>query len=252
MYRSGLTSISFRKLSCEEIIDLAKGRVDAIEWGGDVHLPPGDTARAKEIAERSQAAGLLTPSYGSYYRAGVDEDFESVLQSALALGAETIRVWAGNTGSETICAEHRAQVTQDLVRITKLAREAHLTVSAEYHRNTLTDCAESALQLIREVRAAGAESFYSYWQPAPWKDEKSNRIELAQMLPYLTNIHIFHWSADLTKLPIADGAAVWSRYLEILDKVPNERYVMIEFVRDDDPQNFISDAEAVKALIQNR
>ena len=35
MWKTGLTSVTFRKLSCEEIIQLAsRARLDGIEWGG--------------------------------------------------------------------------------------------------------------------------------------------------------------------------------------------------------------------------
>ena len=51
MLTPGLVSVSFRPLAGEEIIRLAKETgLAAVEWGGDVHVPAGDTARAKELA----------------------------------------------------------------------------------------------------------------------------------------------------------------------------------------------------------
>lgn len=42
----GLTSITFRKLTCEEIIRLAQeSRAECIEWGGDVHVTDEKTAQ---------------------------------------------------------------------------------------------------------------------------------------------------------------------------------------------------------------
>ena len=101
MYKSGLTSISFRSLSCEEIIALAKGKVDAIEWGSDVHVKPGDPAYAANVAKMTRDAGMLVESYGSYYYADEGADFEALLACAVAMDVKTIRIWAGKTASDT-------------------------------------------------------------------------------------------------------------------------------------------------------
>ncbi len=46
--RAGLCSVTFRALPPERIVALAAAAgLDVIEWGGDVHVPPGrsDTRR---------------------------------------------------------------------------------------------------------------------------------------------------------------------------------------------------------------
>jgi len=250
MYKSGLTSISFRKLSCEEIIELAKGKVDAIEWGSDVHVLPGNVERAREVAKMTRDAGMEVASYGSYYRAGSGDDFEALLDCAVAMGVATIRIWAGSEGSDVMSAENRKAVTEDIARITKLAAAKNITISSEYHRNTLTDNITSALQLIKDVRALGGETFFSYWQPAPWWSEETNKEELTKILPYLTNVHIYHWDSALKKYPIAEGKKIWGEYFDIIRTTPQDRYVYIEFVCDNDPVNFPADAAAVNEIIK--
>ena len=45
--KTSLTSISFRSKSVQEIAHLAHAaQLDAIEWGGDVHVKPGDKEAA--------------------------------------------------------------------------------------------------------------------------------------------------------------------------------------------------------------
>ena len=57
--KTGLTSVSFRKLSAEEVIEIAaKAGVDGIEWGSDVHVPATNTEYAKEIAEKTREKDL--------------------------------------------------------------------------------------------------------------------------------------------------------------------------------------------------
>ena len=99
--KPGLVSITFRGLTPQQIINGAvDAGVEGIEWGGDVHVPHGELATAREVAERTRDAGLAVSSYGSYYRFNEsDVQFSHVLATAVALGAPVIRVWAGRQGS---------------------------------------------------------------------------------------------------------------------------------------------------------
>src|SRR5512137_1553394 len=113
MIKPGLLSITFRKHSPADIIALVRqAQLTSIEWGGDVHVPHGDLARAGEVARQTTDAGLQVSAYGSYYRLGQSETaglpFEKVLETAVALGAPTIRVWAGTVGSQQADAQQRA------------------------------------------------------------------------------------------------------------------------------------------------
>src|SRR6185312_7076115 len=96
-FRTGLVSISFRALTVARIAGLAAAnRLETIEWGGDVHVPHGDLAAAREARKISADAGVGISAYGSYYRAGAPAGkspaFEAVLASAVELGAPSIRV----------------------------------------------------------------------------------------------------------------------------------------------------------------
>ena len=69
MSNLGLVSISFRDLSVEQIIDLCKKNgLKSVEWGGDIHVPHGDTERAKRVYELCENNGISVAAYGSYYR----------------------------------------------------------------------------------------------------------------------------------------------------------------------------------------
>ncbi|MFN2155934.1 MAG: sugar phosphate isomerase/epimerase, partial [Anaerolineae bacterium] len=97
MIRSGLVSITFRQLSPAEIVArAAQAGLEAIEWGGDVHVPHGDVDAARTVRRTTEEAGLQVAAYGAYYRVGHEEPcpFADVLESAVALGAPLIRVWA--------------------------------------------------------------------------------------------------------------------------------------------------------------
>ena len=75
MWTPGLVSVSFRGESPETILHEARAAgLRAIEWGGDVHVPPGDLENARRIGAATREAGLSVAAYGSYYRLGTAED----------------------------------------------------------------------------------------------------------------------------------------------------------------------------------
>jgi hypothetical protein len=87
MIQTGLCSVTFRRLDPAAIVALTQqAGLGAIEWGGDIHVPPGDEKMARVVGRMTLDAGLRLPSYGSYYRVGqAPESFADVLASAVAL-----------------------------------------------------------------------------------------------------------------------------------------------------------------------
>lgn len=248
--KTGLVSISFRKLSPEEIIKLvSRAGLQGIEWGGDVHVPHGDLERAREVSKMTRDAGLEAASYGSYYEVGCEKEknipFEKVLDTAKELGALTIRVWAGNRGSKDADQSWWNTVVEESRRIADIAQRTGITVAYEYHRNTLTDTTESAYRLLKEV---GHRNIRSYWQPTVEWSEEACLDSIEKIIPWLSNIHIFHWESR-KRMPLEEGIDKWLKYMEVIKKAEGSRYCMIEFVKDDEPEQFLADAEAVKKII---
>ena len=101
MFQPGLVSVTFTQLTCEDVIRFAQAaQLKVIEWHGIEHVPHGDLGIAERIAQCTVDAGLAVATYGSYYVVGESENqglsFASVLQTAKALHARMIRVWAGH------------------------------------------------------------------------------------------------------------------------------------------------------------
>ena len=135
MVDSGLVSISFRKLTPPQIIELvARAGLGGIEWGGDVHAPHGDVPRAKEVRRWTVDAGLKVTSYGSYYHVADEASltFEAVLESAVALGAPLVRVWAGRRGSDDADPAYRGSVVEETRRIADLAQTVGVRIAFEF------------------------------------------------------------------------------------------------------------------------
>ena len=143
MIKTGLTSVTFRKAQPLDIVRLVtQAGLAGIEWGGDIHVPHGDIARAQDVRQMTHDAGLEVSSYGSYYRVGCEDNpvpFEQVLDTALALQAPVIRTWAGDRGSKEASPAWWQQVSADAQRIAALSSKAGVRVAFEYHEETLTD-----------------------------------------------------------------------------------------------------------------
>lgn len=250
MLKTGLCSITFRQLSAEEIIELAvKAGIEGVEWGSDVHVPAGDLIRAKEVAERTEQADLEITSYGSYYRAGESNmnaaSFEDILQTAIKLGAPSIRIWAGRQGSNEADAHYREEVISDARRVASMASEHDISINFEYHGGTLTDTKESARQLMKEVHH---ENVGIYWQPEIGRDSDYRMASIKDIQDWLTHVHVFHWEGT-DRLPLKNGKEEWESYIKLLKETSQKRYLMLEFVKGDDQEQFFRDAEVLKGLL---
>lgn len=249
MIKTGLVSVSFRKLSPKRIIELVKeAGLDGIEWGGDVHVPHGDVEVAKQVYKMTNDAGIDVAAYGSYYYLGMAEErikFEGVLESAIALCAPVIRVWAGNKGSAASGDIWREKVSGDARIIGAMAQRENIKIALEFHANTLTDTNDSAKRLLEEI---GHENVYSYWQP-PVDQTKQECIQgINMMAPWLSNIHTYYWK-DKQRRPLSEGAPVWKEYFDQIKKIEGHRYSLMEFVKDDKEEQFLEDAKILKDLL---
>jgi sugar phosphate isomerase/epimerase len=235
----------------KDIITLVKqAQVDAIEWGGDVHVPHGDVAKAKEVARMTHDAGLKVAAYGSYYRVGCEgrgsPPFQDVLDTAVALEAETIRVWAGDRGSKSAHDSWWNLVVRETRRIAELAQQAGLSISFEFHGNTLNDNADGARRLFRSVEH---DNVFSYWQPDINLSIAGRYRGLKQLRRRLSNIHVFNWLEGDRK-PLGDATDEWQQYFWLVTETGRDHYALLEFVQDNMPPYFLRDAESLITILK--
>jgi sugar phosphate isomerase/epimerase len=252
MIRSGLVSITFRKLSPRQIVDLvAQAGLSGIEWGGDVHVPHGDLRQARRVCRMTREARLGVVSYGSYYRVGVDGmgPFEPIVDTAVELGAPVVRIWAGDRASADADTAYRARVVHESRRVADLAGRAGVAVAYEFHPRTLTDTNESARALLQDIAHDNVES---YWQPPPGASVPANLAGLEAVLPWLRHLHVFAWHGVTgERLPLADGEEGWMQYLRKAASTRRDHSALIEFVRGDAPEAFVQDAATLRGWLSS-
>lgn len=249
---TGLVSITFRKLSPSEIVALVcQAGMQAVEWGGDIHVPPGDLARAGEVGRITREAGLQSLCYGSYFRLGESEEnglsFSSVLETAAALGASSIRIWPGTKSSADADAAYREKLILESASISGQAAKANITVCYEFHAHTLTDTLESAQNLLQ---SAAHPNLKTLWQPPNGMDPALSIAGLEQLLPLVHHLHVFHWwPTSAERHPLSAGQANWKLYLDALRRAKQPLPLLLEFVRNDSPEQFLEDAATLKSWL---
>jgi 3-dehydroshikimate dehydratase len=245
LLRPGLTSITHRQLSPAEVISLAaKAHLVAIEWGADVHLPPGSPGLAHELAARCQDAGLDCPSYGTYFRVGRDEpsEFSDLVQTARALGATQLRVWAGTSDSASATSEELARVVDQSRRVAARAAEAGLAIAFEFHDGTVNDTATASRRLIEAVDRPNVRT---YWQPPVGMTDDAAAAQLTELIDLVTTVHVFSWDSDGGWLPLADRHDMWQRVVRQLEATGVLRHLLLEHVQEHDPRMLLRDASVL-------
>lgn len=252
MLHAGLVSVTFRNLSPAEVVSLCVDtHLSGIEWGGDVHVPHGNTSVAAEVRRMTEDAGLAVVCYGSYFRAGWDNEAnpgkDAVIESALTLGAPLIRIWAGRIASAKCTPDERLLIEKEIAKFAAAAAGHGLNIALEYHSNTLTDTLSSTQQLLRAV---DAPNLFSLWQPPLGLSVEDNLAAIDALGGKIANAHAFAWERGPDKtirLPFHNHETAWQAYLQALSS--ENRWILLEFVRDNDPQQLKSDAATLLQLI---
>ncbi|KJQ55699.1 sugar phosphate isomerase/epimerase family protein [Microbacterium sp. SA39] len=246
--RAGLCSVTFREFAPERIVELAADAgLEVIEWGGDLHVPPGDVDRAAHVAKLTTDAGLSVASYGSYFRAGIDEPLTPVLDSAEALGADRIRIWAGDLGSADATAAYWGTTVARLRAAASEAASRGIGLALEFHSGTLADTAPTTRRLLAEV---GHPALSTYWQPTVSASVDVALAEYAALADRTTAVHVFSWWPEAERLPLRARDALWTRlFAQAQTAAAPPRDALLEFVPGDDPALLAGEAAALRAYL---
>jgi len=244
----GITSVTFRNKNIDEVIELVKqAGLNTIEWGSDVHVLANDVILAAEVKRKCELAHLEISSYGSYYKGGSLDEFKPLLESALALGAKVIRIWAGRESPETISDENFHTLVDHLQKACDLAKEEGLILALEYHRKSMTQSKEGCLRLLKAV---SKDNLKFYWQPNPELSFEEHLLEIKSIAPYLITFHVFNWGKDNERFLLKENQGIkkWRAYFAQAHKYGAFPNALIEFIKEDNVENFLDDAESLKIL----
>ncbi|MFD1150682.1 sugar phosphate isomerase/epimerase family protein [Saccharothrix hoggarensis] len=245
--RVGLCSVTLRALAPADVLRVAaEAGLRVVEWGGDVHAPPG---RVDAVRGLTAASGLTTCSYGSYWKAGEYpvERFADVADAAVGLGAPRVRVWAGVEGSADASRATRDRVVSALREAAQAAAERGLTIALEFHGGTLADTPRATLDLLDAV---DHPALGTYWQPSVDEPDEPALAGLALLRHRVAAVHVFSWWPGTTRLPLTAREGLWRRALDLLAADPVD--LLLEFVPGDDPAVLGREAAVLLAWVDGR
>lgn len=244
--KTSVASVTFRQKTIYEVAELARrAGLDAIEWGGDVHVPPGDVQAARAALRCTRENGLTVSAYGSYFRGDAEEDFTPILETAKMLESPVIRVWAGRQASASCPPEQRHEITECLARAVEQAAQAGCVVATEYHANTLTDTLASTQDLLEKVLG-----LRTLWQPPVGLSFEENLLALHTLRDRIENLHVYHRDEKGSCRPLEEGAANWAAYFGAAPRDAIGRYATLEFVMGGGAEQFLRDAAVLHALLK--
>jgi sugar phosphate isomerase/epimerase len=165
-------------------------------------------------------------------------DFERVIELAVVAGLKS---------SADATLDVRTSIVEDLARCCDLANQRQVTIATEFHAGTLTDDTGSCLALIREVDRPNMRTF---WQPPNGMTTADALAGLQVLLLYVSNLHVFHWWPEHRhRLPLVEGSERWAAYLQQAASDGKRRFASLEFVRDDDVEQFRQDAATLRSWL---
>ena len=249
MIRLGLCSVTFRKKSPEEVIEIARSNgLDGIEWGGDIHVPPKTApSRVREIVDRCRAAGITIPSYGSYFNV-LDhnpEDFTPIVETASLLGAGVIRIWAGWVKAGEMTPAQFEKIVSTSRQAAQMASGKKIKVAYEFHDNTPTEGGDNAIRLLQGVNHP---NLYTYFQAVRPNDYQETLRNLEKVYPKLLYIHVQNNDGE-NSLPLVDFSDMWQEIVRRLIGRKYDGYLFFEFNVDNSPEQLAKDVDLIRGFM---
>lgn len=239
----GMTSVTFRNKTIEEIVEICKKeQVEYIEWGSDVHVKTKDDAKKAKLL--CDDAGIKISSYGSYYSVGSNNrvEWKTLCENANIMGAESIRVWLGKKDSEKTSNEEYINILNDCKSICDIAKEYGIIVSPECHDDTFNNNTDAILRFIKDL---GRDNFRTYFQSRYFRMEYDlDRID--RTFDYILNMHVSY--SDLKREQMFRKKD--KNYLDtLLKKMISKEFkgiIILEFTENSSEKAFSEDIKKLR------
>lgn len=244
----GMTSLTFKKEEIQTVFEYAKrANIEGIEWGVcDNHIRLDDEKQISLVKELSDKYNIEIFSLGSYCNMTDFEECKKTLETAYMLNAPIIRIWAGQKGSLECDDEYFNLIVENSKKMAEMAEKLDITLCFEYHHNTLTDLAESAIRLIKEI---DRKNVRLYWQPQFKLSYEENYSSFRKVIPYVfKNIHLNNYSRENGYALLSDIEKELCGYFEGVNC--SDYNFLIEFVKDASVESLVADAETVRKILK--
>lgn len=241
----------------EIVAAAAVAGLEAIEWSSESYSS-GDGTEAWGILMTTLRAGLTVASYSALYRAGAGPDslqrFRSALDSASALHAPNMRIFAGTSAADLSDPARRATLVQELSRLGDEAGLRGITLCLSFGRHTGVQDYPAALALVSEL----AHPFVRLaWEALPGVQASAASASLEAVGASTALVVARRLGRDGAAGSLADDPGEWRRRLAAYrDSEPDPkmgRFVLIGAVGDasglGEDASLASDAALLREII---
>ena len=243
-FNLGLCSVTFRKKTAEEVVNLAKkAGIGYIEWGGDVHVKTLDDARmVKALCEK---ADIKISSYGSYFNSAVynESKWDETCRIAKEMNAEYIRIWLSKKNSQVTSEMEYKLLLENTKKMCDIAKGYDLLVCPECHDNTFNNNTDAIIRFIGDLQK---DNFKTYFQSRYFRMEYDlDRID--RTYPYIKDVHVSYRDLKREQLFRKKDKNYLDTLLKKLREKDFDGIVMIEFVSGNSEKSFFKDTEMLKS-----
>ena len=194
------TSALREKLLEDALVAAAKLGFPGVEvWGREPHVGEVyDYNRSRQCKRLCEDRRLEIVALGSYLRFGATRktqdgvDLLETLQTAHALRAPIVRVWASDIPSASADAKVWHAAVAEAREAAGRCRKLGITIAVEMHDDTLADTADSARRFIDECECDNLRLNY---QPAGRNGLDDPLDRLGKVMDYVVHIHAQNYAA---------------------------------------------------------
>jgi 3-dehydroshikimate dehydratase len=168
-------------------------------WGREPHVGEVyDYNRSRQCRRLCEERHLEIVAFGSYLRFGATRkiqdgvDLLETLQTAHALRAPIVRVWASDVPSASADAKTWHNAVAEAREAAQRCRKLGIILAVEMHDDTLADTADTARRFIDE---ADCENLRLNYQPAGRDGLGDPLTRLTRVMDYVVHVHAQNYAS---------------------------------------------------------
>jgi sugar phosphate isomerase/epimerase len=219
------------------------------------HVSDLDEPGLTELRDRAVDLGIEMPVLGIYPRLHVggtegEQDLAAtirLLDTAVFLGANTVKMFVGSKASSDLTDMEEAQTIASLEMLTDAAEDRDLLLTGETHANTLFDSVETVAATLEIIESEELEVCFQPFDPTDTEQAIADYTALAD---HVIHIHLQGRRNNEMSL-LSDSDIDYERLLETFEINGFAGYLSIEFVKDcvvDHPEDFDLDVVLQNAV----
>lgn len=198
------------------------------------HITSLDDRSFKALRTEAKHWGITCPIVGAYPQLNPTgkaasegfRRFQAIVERAVALEAEAVKIFAGNQATESLTGGEYRQAIAHLARLVEAAGAKGLSLMVETHRKTLFDSAAAALKIIDEI---GDPNLKVCIQPFDFDSTVDFVSDYETLADHVVHVHL-QGRKDKQLVLLKDAAIDYNQFLKMMEAETSVEYLSLELV----------------------